>query len=44
MHLERKNGFEVPLYNIANWVLAKNHRRYGAIALRFQCNGDAITP
>ena len=43
MHLERKNGSEVPLFNTANRVLAKNHRRYGAIASRFQCNGDAIT-
>lgn len=43
VHLERKNGSEVPLFNTANRVLAKNHRRYGAIASRFQCNGDAIT-
>ena len=43
VHLERENGSEVPLFNSENRFLAKNHWRYGAIALPLRCNGNAIS-
>ena len=43
VHLERENGSEVPIFNSENRFLAKNHWRYGAIALPLRCNGNAIS-
>ena len=42
--LERKNGFEVPLYSTVSGISAKKICRYGVIALPLHCNGNAITP
>ncbi len=42
MHLERGKGSKVPLLSTVGGFFAKNHCRYGAIALPLQCNGDAI--
>ena len=41
--LERKNGFEVPLYSTVSGISAKKICRYGVIALPLHCNGNAIT-
>ena len=42
--IERKKGSLLPLGNTIGRFLAKNLCRYGAIASRLQCNGNAITP
>ena len=43
LHLERKNGFEVPLLGNVGAFFAKNHCRYGAIASPLHRNRDAIS-
>ncbi len=42
--IERKKGSLLPFGNTVGRFLAKNLCRYGAIASRLQCNGNAITP
>ena len=42
VHLERENGFEVPLCSIVGRVSAKKLCHYGVMALPLRCNGDAI--
>ena len=44
MHLERENGFEVPLCSTVSDFLAMFCCRYGVIAPPLHCNGNAITP
>ena len=44
LHLERKNGFEVPLLGNVGAFFAKNHCRYGAIASPLHRNRNAIVP
>ena len=41
VHLERENGFEVPLCSIVGRFLAKNFCRYGATATLNQRIGNA---
>ena len=42
--IEREKGFEVPLFSTASAFSGEKSCRYGAIASRLQCNGNAITP
>ena len=44
VHLERKNGFEVPPGSTVSGFFLKNRCRYGAIALPLRCNRVAVTP
>ena len=44
LHLEWKNGFEVPLLGNVGAFFAKNHCRYGAIASPLHRNRNAIVP
>ena len=44
VHLERKKGSLPPLGNTVSRFSAINFCRYGVIASRLHCNGNAIAP